>query len=90
MTTAVMELEARKASFVRRVLTDVNSLDTIDRLDDWLNHELMKDMPSDKQYSYEELNERLMVAEEEIAAGKTYLVEEMFDRMEKKHPWLCE
>ena len=90
MTTAVMELEARKASVVRRVLTDVNSLETIARLDDWLNHELKKDMSSAKQYNYEELNNRLMVAEEEIATGKTCPVDEMFDRMEKKHPWLCE
>lgn len=90
MTTAVMELEARKASVVRRVLTDVNSLETIDRLDNWLNHELMKGESSVKQYNFEELNDRLMVAEEEIAAGKAYPVEEMFDRMEQKHPWLCE
>ncbi len=89
MTTATMKVEARKASFVRRVLTEVNSIETIDHLNQWLDEELACTSHGTTP-THEELHSRLLAAQEEILNGNTFPAEEMFCRMEAKYPWLCE
>lgn len=46
--------------------------------------------PALPPYTMEELRARLEASEADIAAGRTYPMEEMLSRMEEKYPWLCE
>jgi hypothetical protein len=90
MTQALMELEAKKANFVKRFLTEVNSEKEFDTMLFYLNIVLGKPANKQQPYTEEELQARIRKSEEDIKAGRVYSMDEVTQEMEKKYPWLCE
>lgn len=85
MTT--MELEAYKAELAREILMS-DSRQLLDKVKKLLRKEA-KAREQLTPYTLEELNARIDEAETQIEAGEVLTNDEVFNRMERKYPWLC-
>ena len=80
-----MELEAMKARFVRKVLTEVQNKDLLEKLSAYLQKKLEKSATSPCRYSVEEAKQMLQESEERYRQGE-YITNE--DAMKNMDQWL--
>ena len=67
MTT--MELDARKAKLVREILTEVNSIELLEKISKYLHKHLQQTMNRPCQFTVEELEQVLEQSQEDIKKG---------------------
>lgn len=79
MTT--MELEARKASLVRDILTEVDSLDLLDKLQKAYNRLKKKASADEDTISKEEILAGIDAGLKDVKAGRTRPIEEFLDEL---------
>lgn len=79
MTT--MELEARKASLVRDILTEVDSLDLLDKLQKAYNRLKKKASAEEDTISKEEILAGIDAGLKDVKAGRTRPIEEFLDEL---------
>lgn len=79
MTT--MELEARKASLVRDILTEVDSLDLLDKLQKAYNRLKKKASAEEETISKEEILAGIDAGLKDVKAGRTRPIEEFLDEL---------
>ena len=75
MTT--MELEARKARLVREILTEVNSMELVEKLSKYLHKHLQTEDAYPCSYSVQELEQILDQGMEDYQSGHYYTSEQM-------------
>ena len=75
MTT--MELDARKAKLVREILTEVNSIELLEKISKYLHKHLQQTMNRPCQFTVEELEQVLEQSQEDIKKGNISTHEDM-------------
>lgn len=85
-----MELEARKANFVKQFLAEVNDEQELNTMQLYLNIVLGEPSAIMPPYTQEDLQERIQKSEEDIKSGRVYSLDTVTAEMESKYPWLCE
>ena len=61
-----MELDARKAKLVREILTEVNSIELLEKISKYLHKHLQQTMNRPCQFTVEELEQVLEQSQEDI------------------------
>ena len=64
-----MELDARKAKLVREILTEVNSIELLEKISKYLHKHLQQTMNHPCQFTVEELEQVLEQSQEDIKKG---------------------
>lgn len=72
-----IELEARKALFVRDILTEVDSLDMLDKLQKAYNRLKKKASAKEETIGKEEILEGIDAGLKDVKAGRTRPIEEL-------------
>lgn len=80
---STMELEARKAGFIRDVLLNVDNIELLDKLSDCLKRNLNPALEVPCCYSVEEVKERLATTSADAIAGRGISEEEAERMMEE-------
>lgn len=87
-----MELEARKTSLIRQILS-VNDDKSLQQIEKWMGKHFKKESEAlaigTGPFTLAEINERLDRSEADILGGRTYTSKQVFDEMEKEFPYLC-
>ncbi len=72
-----MELDARKAKLVREILTEVNSIELLEKISKYLHKHLQQTMNRPCQFTVEELEQVLEQSQEDIKKGNISTHEDM-------------
>ncbi len=72
-----MELDARKAKLVREILTEVNSIELLEKISKYLHKHLQQTVTRPCQFTVEELEQVLEQSQEDIKKGNISTHEDM-------------